>query len=128
MQSIDGRNPQTDSIFLEDIKIEAWIGWYEWERQHPQTLLLQLEIGLPHQKAAYTDDLKDTIDYAAVLMRLRQDLKAQHFLLLEALAEHMAQVILQDFSASWVTIRVAKLGILAGVKQVGVKIYRTPTV
>lgn len=124
MQSIDGSNPQTDSIFLEDIKIEAWIGWYEWERQHPQTLLLQLEIGLPHKKAAQSDDLKDTIDYAAVLVRLRQDLKQQHFLLLEALAEHIAQVILQDFSASWVAMRVAKVGILVGVHRVGVKIYR----
>jgi 7,8-dihydroneopterin aldolase/epimerase/oxygenase len=48
----------------------------------------------------------------------------QHFKLLEALAEHVSQVILHDFKASWVKISVAKLNHMRGVKMVGVTITR----
>ena len=45
-------------------------------------------------------------------------------MLLEALAEHIAELILQDFGALWVRVRVVKPGILANVREVGVEIER----
>lgn len=113
-----------DIIFLEDVTISAWIGWYDWERLNPQLLNLQLEIALPNPKAALSDDLNDTIDYAAVMARIRADLQQQHFLLLEALAEHLAHIVLHDFSAPWVKVRLAKIKIMPDVKRVGICIER----
>ena len=60
-----------------------------------------------------------------VVERLRHDLETRHFQLLEKLAEHVAGVVLEDFGAAWVRVSVAKIGVLRGVKRVGVTIERS---
>jgi dihydroneopterin aldolase len=44
---------------------------------------------------------------------------------LERFAEKVAQMVLTEFEPTWVRVRVAKLGALAGVKEVGVEIERS---
>ncbi len=113
-----------DQVFIRELRAPAWIGLYEWEKQKPQTLDFNLDIGLDTHQAGETDDIRNTVDYGKVVERIRADLTDQHFLLLEALAEHIAHVILNDFKAQWVEISVAKLSHMRGVKMVGVKIRR----
>ena len=106
------------------MRAEAWIGIYEWEKLKPQTLDFNLEIGVDTHQAGSSDNIGDTVDYGKVVERIRADLKDQHFKLLEALAEHIAKVVLNDFSAHWVRISVAKIAHMRGVKLVGVTITR----
>ena len=113
-----------DIIFIRELRAEAWIGIYEWEKLSPQTLDFNLEIGLDTHVAGESDNIRDTIDYGKVVERIRSDLKDQHFKLLEALAEHVTQVVLHDFKAQWVKISVAKINHMRGVKMVGVTIAR----
>lgn len=114
-----------DIIFIRELRAEAWIGIYEWEKLRPQTLDFNLEIGLDTHRAGESDNIRDTVDYGKVVERIRADLKDQHFKLLEALAEHISQVILHDFKAQWVKISVAKIAHIRGVKMVGVTITRS---
>jgi len=114
-----------DIIFIHDFHAEAWIGIYEWEQQRPQTLALDIDIGLDTHRAGETDSIRDTIDYGKVVERVRADLKDAKFKLLEALAEHIAAVLFNDFKADWVKISVAKIGHMRGVKKVGVVITRS---
>ena len=113
-----------DIIFIRELRADAWIGIYEWEKLSPQTLDLNLEIGLDTHVAGESDNIRDTVDYGKVVERIRSDLKDQHFKLLEALAEHVSQVVLHDFKAQWVKISVAKINHMRGVKMVGVTIAR----
>ena len=113
-----------DIIFIRELRAEAWIGIYEWEKLSPQTLDFNLEIGLDTHVAGESDNIRDTVDYGKVVERIRSDLKDQHFKLLEALAEHVTQVVLHDFKAQWVKISVAKINHMRGVKMVGVTIAR----
>lgn len=114
-----------DTIFLHDFRVDTVIGVHEWERLRPQTLELNIEIGLPSPKAGATDEILDTIDYESVERRIRTDLQSLQLTLLETLAEHIASVILNDFGAPWVKLSVAKIAILPNVKRVGVRIERT---
>ena len=75
--------------------------------------------------AGASDDIRDPVDYAGVVERLRADMAASHFNLLEKLAEHIATWLLENFAASWVRVSVAKLGMMPGVKRVGVIIERS---
>ena len=113
-----------DTIFLHGLKAETLIGVYDWERRQRQTLLLDLTLGTDFAAAAASDDIADTIHYAEVAEVVRQNLAEQQFLLLEALAEHVAALILTDFGARWVRVRVVKPGILPQVAGVGVEIER----
>jgi dihydroneopterin aldolase len=113
-----------DIIFLRELKIETLIGVYEWEKRVPQTLQFDLEIALPDSRACQTDNIKDALNYADIVRDIQSVLASRHFNLLEALAEHIAQILLNDFKAPWVKISVAKLNAIRGSKMVGICIER----
>jgi dihydroneopterin aldolase len=113
-----------DTIFLSEVRVETKLGVPDWERLTPQTIILDIEIGMPHSRSCQTDAIEDTIDYGQVVARIRETLKEHSFKLVEALAEHVCQLILNEFGAPWVKIKVAKPGILPGLKALGVMIER----
>ena len=113
-----------DTIFISELKIETLIGIYEWEQKVPQTIQLDLEVGLPGQHAAKSGRIGDTIDYSKIVARVEQLFKEQHFLLLEKAGETVATVITSEFKAPWVKVSIAKLAPLRNVKKLGVTIER----
>lgn len=113
-----------DIIFLRELKVETLIGVYEWEKQLPQTLQIDLDIALPDSRACTTDDIKDALNYADIVRRIQAELASRHFNLLEALAERIAQILLDDFKAPWAKVSVAKLQAIRGSKMVGISIER----
>ena len=113
-----------DTIFLSEVRVETKLGVPDWERLTPQTIILDIEIGMPHSRSCQTDAIEDTIDYGLVVSRIRETLKEHSFKLVEALAEHVCQLILKEFGAPWVKIKVAKPAILPGLKALGVVIER----
>jgi dihydroneopterin aldolase len=112
-----------DFIFIEDMRVEAHVGIYDRERAAAQTLDLSLTFGVPDE-AAQDDDIAKTIDYAVVIERIRAELAARHFNLLETLGEFVIGLLLDEFRAPWVKVSIAKVGIARGVKRVGVQIER----
>ena len=113
-----------DKLFLRGFNLAVLIGVYEWERHAPQTVQLDIEIGLPAQRAAQSDDIQDTIDYAKVAEHIRAFIHEREFHLVETLAEQLAQLIFDHFSAIWVQISAAKPGVVPGIERVGVTIQR----
>ena len=113
-----------DIIFIDDLRIQTLIGIYPRERAIPQTLEISLQIGTQSGKAGESEDLGDTVDYAAVVERVKAELASRHFLLLETLAEHIAALLLADFGACWVRVCVAKIGMIRNVRRAGVIIER----
>jgi dihydroneopterin aldolase len=120
-----------DIIFIDGLRITTLIGIYPREQAVPQTLEISLEIGASTARSGESDDLRDTIDYAAVVERLRAELEERRFRLLEGLAEYVAGVLLDDFGAVWARVSIAKLGAVRGARRAGVVIERgrpTPAV
>lgn len=113
-----------DKIFLRGIRVKTLIGLYEWERKNKQTIVLDLELGL-NASFSCSDDIADTVHYGEVCTYVRQDLAKRNFLLLERLAEHIAQTLFTQFAPlAWLRIKLVKPGILADVDEVGVEIER----
>ena len=113
-----------DIIFLRELKVDTLIGVYDWERLVPQTIQIDLDIGLPNSLASHSDDIADALDYSDIVRHLKEVLASRHFNLLEALAEHIAQILLKDFNAPWVKVSVAKLQAIRGSRMVGISIER----
>ncbi|MFY9329571.1 MAG: dihydroneopterin aldolase [Georgfuchsia sp.] len=112
-----------DFIFIEELRVESNVGIYPRERAAPQTIEINLTFGVPDE-AARDDDIAKTIDYADVIGRIRRELAARHFNLLETLGEFVIALMLDDFNAPWVKISIAKIGVMKGVRRVGVQIER----
>jgi dihydroneopterin aldolase len=113
-----------DVIFINDLRVDMLIGVYDWERKVPQTVQLDLEIGVPDTGRPRSDKIGETIDYSKIVGRITQSLKENRFLLVERLAEHIAQIVMTEFRSPWVKVSVTKLAALKDVKRVGITIER----
>ena len=113
-----------DSILIRDLRVDALIGIHKRERHVQQTVSIDLDIGLPGDTVFSSDRVSDTIDYEQVVHGIRALAANEQFRLVETLADRIARLLLEDFGAPWARVSVAKIGILANVKFVGVSIER----
>ena len=113
-----------DIVYIRDLKIETTIGIYDWEREIKQTVSLDLEKAHDISRAAETDNIEDTLNYKAVAKRLIAFISGSEFLLVEAMAEQCASIVLQEFGVPWLRLRLSKPGAVRGSQDVGVIIER----
>jgi dihydroneopterin aldolase len=113
-----------DLIFIEGLTAQTVIGIHETELHRPQTLVIDVHAGLPRPRACDTDRIGDTIDYGLVHQRLHRLLVEHRLKLLEALAETIADILIGEFGARWVRVKVVKPHKFDDVQAVGVQIER----
>lgn len=113
-----------DRIFLSELKVDAIIGIWEWERRIRQTVVIDLEMSADIARAAATDEIADTLNYKAVAKRIQDFVAGSDFQLVETLAERIAAIIRDEFAVAWVKVRVNKPGAIRGSREVGVLIER----
>ena len=114
-----------DKIILTDLRIDAVIGIWDWEKRNPQTISLDLEMQIDTKKASQLDSIEDALDYKAVSKRVKQFIQASQFNLIETLAENVAKIILEEFDVQWLKLRISKPFAIRDSRNVGVSIERT---
>lgn len=118
-------NAVTDRIYIKDLLVHTIIGVLEWEQQHVQELIFNIELAVDFKKAGHTDRIRDTLDYQAVIDAVGELVKKTRCYLIEKLATVVAQMILQQFKVSYVKIRIDKTSArMSAVKSVAVEIER----
>lgn len=113
-----------DVIFIEGFTGQTVIGIHDSELHRPQTIVVDLHAGLPRSKACDTDQIADTIDYGVVRERLQALYRDHKLTLLESFAETIAEMLIVDFGAAWVRVKVVKPKKFDDVGAVGVVIER----
>lgn len=123
--SADARQAASmDLIFIEGFTGQTVIGIHHTELHDPQPVVVDLHAGLPRSRACDTDRIGDTIDYGVVRERLHRLLAEHRLQLLEAFAEAIADILIGEFGASWVRVKVVKPRKFDDVQAVGVQIER----
>ena len=61
-----------DKIFIRELRLPAWIGVYRHEKLAQQTVELDIEMAIPGNTVFQSARIQDTIDYGAVVKRLKQ--------------------------------------------------------
>jgi len=113
-----------DKVFISQLELDAVIGIYDWERNIRQPLRMDLEIASDVAAAAASDDIRDALDYHALAQRLTTYVAESKFQLVESLAESCADLILKEFSASWLRLVLHKPNAVENAASVGVIIER----
>ena len=117
-----------DTVFIRQLRLQAWIGLYRHEKVAPQTIEIDLEIALPAGGGVFKSrKVADTVDYGVIVEQLRVLLAKERFGLVENLAERIADLILNDLKSPRVKVSVTKLGALRDARHVGVSIERSRT-
>lgn len=114
-----------DKIYLEDLRVEAVIGIWEWERRVRQIISLDLELATDARRAAATDEITEALDYKSIAKRLTAVVEQSEFRLVETLAETLARIIVTEFGVPWLRLTVSKPGAIEGSRNVGVIVERS---
>ena len=114
-----------DKIILTDLRIDAVIGIWDWEKRNPQTITIDLEMLTDIKKASQSDSIKDALDYKTVSKRVKQFIQESQFNLIETLAENVAKIILEEFDVQWLKLKISKPFAIRDSKNIGVCIERT---
>lgn len=113
-----------DAIRIQELRVKCIIGDEAWERTTPQEICIDLELGCGVAKAGASDRLADTVDYAAVAKTVLAYTRESRFHLIEALAEGIAQVCLQQFPIASVAVQLTKPSHIPDVQVFQIRIER----
>ena len=113
-----------DIVFVRDLRFKTIIGVWDWERQLPQIVSIDLEMGWDISAAAASGDLEDALDYKAVSQKVETFLQEQEFRLVEAAADAVANMVMDEFSVPWIRVSVQKPHAVTQSQSVGVVVER----
>jgi FolB domain-containing protein len=114
-----------DAIHVRDLLARCIVGVNDDERTSPQDVVVNLTLYADLRRAGASDDLRDTVDYQAVKKEVLAAVEASSYLLLERLAERVAEVCLAHGDVRRVRVLVEKPGALRFARTVGVEIVRS---
>lgn len=99
-------------IRIKNLRLRTVIGVLEWERKTRQEVVLNIALEFDGARAARTDDLKDTLDYAGLKHRVVEAVEKSKFRLLEKLADAVLRIVMSDPRVLAATVESDKPGAL----------------
>lgn len=113
-----------DMLFLEGLEVPCRVGCTAPERVLPQSLRVDVHLYCSSlERAGRSDQLAETVDYR-VAAEMVAAVQGREYLLIERVAEELAQVALQSPQVERVQVTVRKRPPLQGIEMVGVQITR----
>jgi dihydroneopterin aldolase len=97
-----------DKIILEGMEFYGYHGITPEERSLGQRFILDVELFLDLQPAGVSDDLDRTVNYAQVFETVQALVCGAPYQIIEALAEAVAQALLEQFPIAEIMVRVKK--------------------
>ena len=114
-----------DKVFIKDLLARGIIGIREWEREKEQDILINVTVYTDTIRAAETDSIDDCVDYSALAKKIQEHAETAARLTVEALANDLAKLCLEEKLVWKVVVRVEKPGAVRFAESVGVEIERS---
>lgn len=114
-----------DKIIIKNLLARGIIGVNDWERKRPQNILINITILTDTRQAAQTDKLEDCVNYSTMSKKVLAHAESVNRMTVEALANDLAELCLQEKGVRTVIVRVEKPGAVRFAESVGVEIERS---
>lgn len=113
-----------DKVFIKDLMVRGIIGINDWERENKQDILINITLFADLHKAGESDDIESTPNYRTVAKKVISHIEQANRFTVEALANDVANLCMEDKNVQKVQIRIEKPGAVRFSKSVGVEIER----
>ncbi|MEO1132383.1 MAG: dihydroneopterin aldolase [Cyanobacteria bacterium J06639_1] len=97
-----------DCIVISNIECYGYTGYFEEERSLGQWFSVDLYVWTDFHSAATSDDLQDTLNYAAIVTEVQAFVGSSKFALLETLAQKLADLVLSQSGVTRVQVHLTK--------------------
>ncbi len=113
-----------DRIRICDLLVRCVLGVNDHERGEKQDVVINLTVHADLRQAGKSDNIKDTVDYRALKKRVLAMAERSQYFLVEALAEAVAELCLDQVGVRRVDVSVEKPHALRFARSVAVEISR----
>ncbi len=113
-----------DRILIKDLAARCILGVTVDERRERQDVLVNIALSVDLRKAGRSDLFEDAVDYRALKKRVLAGVESSAYRLVEALAEHIADICLDTHGVTQAQVTVEKPSALRFARSVGVQITR----
>lgn len=113
-----------DKVFIKDLMVRGIIGINDWERENKQDILINITLFADLHKAGESDDIESTPNYRTVAKKVISHIEQANRFTVEALANDVANLCMEDKNVQKVQVRIEKPGAVRFSKSVGVEIER----
>jgi FolB domain-containing protein len=114
-----------DKVIVKDLAARGIIGVNDWERDKPQEILINIVAFTDTRRAGTSDKLQDCVNYRTLAKKARTHAETVARFTVEALANDIARLCLEEPSVQRVIVRVEKPGAVRFSASVGVEIERS---
>ena len=113
-----------DRLLISDLQARCIIGVGEEERREKQDVIINVVLSSDLREPGRTDRFEDALDYRDLKKKILHLIENSKYFLVEALAEAIATVCLENEKVIGVRVRVEKPAALRFARSVGVEIER----
>lgn len=114
-----------DKVIIQDLHVRGILGVHAWERVTPRDMIINITLYMDTRRAGRTDDLADCVDYSTLAKKIRTHAEHAARMTIEALANDIASLCLQDANVRKVIVRVDKPGAVPEAVSAAVEVTRT---
>ncbi len=107
-------------IKIKNLKINASIGIYDWEKNSAREIIINVEMGVNDESSTITGNILDTVDYDAITVEIKKIVNSKHFSLIEELAKAILDLITQNNKVLKCKVEIDKLNAVEGVESFSV--------
>ena len=113
-----------DKVFIKNLRAHGIIGIHPYERETPQDILINVTVYTDTHRAAQTDDIEDCVNYSTLSRKLKAHAESAARLTVEALANDLAEICLQEKGVKKASVKVEKPDAVPSAQSVGVEVER----
>jgi dihydroneopterin aldolase len=125
MSIFDPRLANCRRIFLQDVSVDASIGFHDFEKQARQRILVSVDLYVPmSESSSLRDDVADVIDYDFVRLAILRIAQSRHFNLQETLIDEISGLCLAQRGVRAVRVESQKPDVYPDCKTVGIEVFR----
>ncbi len=95
-------------IRIKNLRLRTLIGINEWEKKVEQDVVINIEIMFDGTNAARTDKIDDAINYRTITKKIIKEVVESRFSLLESLAQHLVDIVMEDSRIRKATVEIDK--------------------
>ena len=111
-------------ILIKELILDLKLGYYDFEKEKPQKVKFNLEVGYEDKKPTSDKDIKSIVNYGRIVKLIKKLTKNKHYNFLETLAEDVFDVLFKDRRIGKINLQIEKLEILKECTSVGIQITK----
>jgi|MDSZ01.1.fsa_nt_gb dihydroneopterin aldolase len=115
---------QTIIVKVEKLKLDWFIGIYDFEYEKPQSVVIDIDMEALAPKFDGNEDYEDVVCYKTIVDEIKKMRDMGHIRLVETLADKICNLCLNNKKVMNVTVSVSKIQAIDEVQGVGVKLHK----